>query len=73
MATKAKPAKTRKYELHQAVKAVVDQYESQAEAARQHDIGKTYLSRLMTGVKENPSDGTLSKLGITRHTYYTVE
>ncbi len=56
--------------LHVLVQKVVDQYESQAEAARQLDIGKTYLSRLMSGIKDNPSDDTLAKLKISRQVRY---
>lgn len=57
--------------LHILVQKVVGQYESQAEAARQLEIGKTYLSRLQSGIKENPSDHTLGKLGIIRQVRYS--
>jgi len=80
MATKKKAAapaaatKVKKFtELHLAVAAAVKPHESQAEASRQFDIGKTYLSRLLSGVKENPSDATLEKMGITRHVHYTLD
>lgn len=72
MAKKSLPKAGKKYtELHEAVQDAVNQYESQAEAAREMEIGKTYLSRLLTGEKSNPSDDVLARLGITRNTFYT--
>lgn len=82
MATRKKPAKASPLPtaglkakadapLHVLVDKVVKQYESQAEAARQMHIGKTYLSRLQSGIKENPSEETLGKLGITRQVRYS--
>lgn len=56
--------------LHELVRKVVGKFESQAEAARELELGKTYLSRLQSGIKENPSDTTLAKLGIERKVRY---
>ena len=67
------PKPGKKYEnLHELVNARVGEYENQAEAARQMGIGKTYLSRIQTGEKSNPSEEILSRLGITRHVHYTA-
>ena len=66
----AKPPKIT-YPLHEAVAIVVGRYESQAEAARQFDITKAYLSRLLSGIKDNPSDEILEKMGIRK--FQTVE
>lgn len=62
------------FPLHEAVALVVAKHESQAEAARQFDVGKAYLSRLLSGVKTNPSDDVLKRMGIKRQvtTIYTV-
>lgn len=70
MAKKPVPPKVT-YPLHEAVAIVVAKHESQAEAARQFGIGKAYLSRLLSGVKENPSDDVLDKMGIRK--FATVE
>ena len=59
------------YALHEAVALVVNKHESQAEAARQFGIGKAYLSRLMSGVKANPSEEVLTQMGLRKH--MTVE
>lgn len=63
-----RPAKTEKVTktLADAVSFVVKQHESQAEAARKFGVGKAYLSRLLSGIKENPSDDVLAKMGISR-------
>jgi hypothetical protein len=56
----------RKYGLDEAVQLLTQQYESQAEAAREFGINKTYWSRMMAGIKDNPSDDTLARMGLTR-------
>ena len=68
---KTVPVPKTTYALHEAVALVVGKYESQAEAARQIGIGKAYLSRLMSGIKANPGDDVLEKMGIRKHA--TVE
>lgn len=74
MAKAKAPTRTRKFSsLDTAVAAAVKGYESQAEASRQMDVGKTYLCRLLSGAKDNPSDEMLARMGITRHVHYTLE
>ena len=69
-----KETRTRKFAtLDAAVQKVVEQYETQADAARDMEVTKSYLCRMLSGVKENPSEETLSRMGITRHVHYTVE
>lgn len=75
MASKAKKeVKLKKFQtLDAAIGAVVKRYESQAEAARQLEIGKTYMCRMLSGAKDNPSEEVLARMGITRHVHYTAE
>ena len=56
--------------LTEAMEALTEKHGSQAEAARQCEINKTYWSRLMSGLKEWPSDETLAKLGLRRNVSY---
>jgi hypothetical protein len=57
--------------LHELLARLVADEDSQAEVARQCGIGKAYLSRLLSGVKHNPSDEVLNRMGIQRRT--TIE
>ncbi len=56
--------------LVEAMETLTEKHGSQAEAARQCEINKTYWSRLMSGLKEWPSDETLAKLGLRRNVSY---
>lgn len=67
---------TRNYKfasLDAAVKKALTKYESQADAARDIEVSKPYINRMLSGVKYNPSDDVLARMGITRHIHYTVE
>lgn len=69
-----KETRTYKFDtLDGAVEKVLKQYDTQADAARDMDVAKSYLCRMLSGVKGNPSEDVLSKMGITRHVHYTVE
>jgi hypothetical protein len=52
--------------LIEAMQMLVEKHGSQAEAARQCDIHKSYWSRMMSGVKDWPGDETLAKMGLRR-------
>lgn len=56
--------------LLEAMQALTDSHGSQAEAARQTGINKTYWTRLLSGVKDWPSDATLEALGLKRNVSY---
>jgi len=56
--------------LLEAMEALTEKHGSQAEAARQCEINKTYWSRLMSGIKDWPSDETLARLGLRRNVSY---
>lgn len=56
--------------LLEALNYLTEKHGSQAEAARQCDINKTYWSRMMNGIKDWPSDATLAQLGLRRNVSY---
>jgi len=59
--------------LNAALSFVIDQKEftDHSEAAQKFGIGKAYLSRLMSGEKDNPSDEVLKRMGIKREVVVT--
>lgn len=69
MATKSKEPKPQ-VTLQEAMEYLTEKHGSQAEAARQCEINKTYWSRLVAGIKEWPSDETLARLGLRRNVSY---
>lgn len=56
--------------LLEAMEYLTEKAGSQAEAARQCEINKTYWSRLVAGIKDWPSDDTLQRLGLRRNVSY---
>jgi len=70
MAAKAPKEPRPQITLVEAMEVLTEKHGSQAEAARQCDINKTYWSRLMSGIKEWPSDETLQRLGLRRNVTY---
>lgn len=60
--------------MGQYLDLLVDKYGSIRNVADKVGIDHAYLHRLRTGEKDNPSDETLKKLGLSNpHTVYTVE
>ena len=71
MATAKKPTEPKpQITLLEAMQALTEKHGSQAEAARQCEINKTYWTRLLNGIKDWPSDDTLVKLGLRRNVSY---
>lgn len=52
------------HSLQQALALLVELHGSQSEVCRATGINKTYLSRMVNGIKDNPSDETLAQLGL---------
>lgn len=61
---------TQAVDLKEVVSAYVKEYGSLRMAAELLCIDYSYLSRLASGSKTNPSDEVLEKLGLTRHVEY---
>ncbi len=56
--------------LLQAINYLTELHGSQAKAAEEFEIDKTYWSRLSAGKKDWPSDETLARLGLRRNVSY---
>lgn len=56
--------------LKERMRELVKQHGGVRKAARALDIDHGYFSRLWDGSKNNPSDRTLRKLGLTRTVNY---
>lgn len=59
--------------LELAVISRINEYKSLREASRKLGISAAYLSRLIRGVKTNPSNETLAKLGIEKVDRYRLK
>jgi len=71
MATAKKPVEPKpQISLLEAMTTLIEKHGSQAEAARETGINKTYFSRLVNGIKDWPSDETLVALGLRRNVSY---
>jgi|KBSMisStaDraftv2_1062788.scaffolds.fasta_scaffold00151_6 transcriptional regulator with XRE-family HTH domain len=59
--------------LNAALSFVIERnrFSDYAEAAQKFGIGKAYLSRLLSGEKNNPSDEVLKRMGIKREVVVT--
>jgi hypothetical protein len=70
----ASPARPKKFEnAVDAVRHAIAGFETQAEAARETQVAKSYLSRILSGkTNDVPGPQTLQRLGITRTVVYTV-
>jgi transcriptional regulator with XRE-family HTH domain len=51
-------------DLQQAIRRIVTQHGGVRKAARALEVDPGYLSELLNGNKDNPSDDTLDKLGL---------
>ena len=73
MATAKKPVEPKpQITLIEALQALIEKHGSQANAAVETGINKTYFSRMVNGIKDWPSDETLVSLGLRRNVSYSL-